>query len=417
MSHSLESAPRLRGLTETEQSAKRTLMGLLEQDRMRLLTRQPFIASLAMRMDLVPAVDYRLPTAATDGERLFFNPLFMLDLNENERLFVMAHEVWHCAALHFPRRREREFERWNIAIDHEVNNLLQEQGLTLVEGAILFTEWRGLNAEEVYERLPEQEDLLPDRGECADIHDPAIEAGQPVEEGIASAKDDADEEASSLPVDQDFCPGGSDRIWQSWPRRVHAAAQQTYRDLGRRPGWLKRILELHGKPELSWKELLRRFVDRVRTDHYRWTEPNRRFIGQGIILPGRSGERLEVAVALDVSGSTIGDMPRFLAELNGILKSYGRFNVRLMACDTEITFDETFSDDRPLPEELLLGGGGGTNLRPVFERLHKQRPKALIFLTDGYAEVPEHAPGFPVAWCLPFNGRVPTDWGEVVKLN
>ena len=51
--------------TELKQKAARTL----EFDRVRLLMDQPFIGGILIRLNLVPVIDCRCPTAMTDGCR------------------------------------------------------------------------------------------------------------------------------------------------------------------------------------------------------------------------------------------------------------------------------------------------------------------------------------------------------------
>lgn len=119
--------------------AKRTW----ERDRASLLIEQPFVAMLTMNLDIVPAVDCRLPTASTDGSRIYINPYFLKTLTSDERIFVLAHEVWHCALQHFPRQGPREPELWNVAIDHEVNAMLRGQGLTMPDDCVYFQQWEG----------------------------------------------------------------------------------------------------------------------------------------------------------------------------------------------------------------------------------------------------------------------------------
>ena len=43
--------------------------------------------------------------AATDGERIFMDIAFCTTLSNDERLFVMAHEVWHCVRSSFQNSR------------------------------------------------------------------------------------------------------------------------------------------------------------------------------------------------------------------------------------------------------------------------------------------------------------------------
>lgn len=388
-----------RELNEAERRAKREIMPVLERDRVQLMLAHPFLGSLAMRLDLVPVVDCRLSSAATDGESLFFDAQYMAEQDARTRLFIMAHEIWHCAALHIPRRGQRDQETWNLAVDHETNHVLGEQNLEIPAGAVHYPQHAGDNAETVYAALQRNPRRQLSRGTPGDLHDPARNLTVP----------------SSGPVDPDYRPVGDERIWKQWPRRVMVAAQQARRLYGRQPGWLDRLLEVVGEPAVPWQELLRRFVERSHASEYRWTRPNRRFISQGLILPGRHGEHLSLAVGIDTSASTIGELPRFMAELRGILSSFSRWRLRLIACDIRIVFDRTYSDEEPPPARLPLDAGGGTHLDPVIEALRDEPPAALVFLTDGCAPRPRQ-PDFPVLWALSSDGQRPADWGEVIEL-
>ena len=134
-------------------AAKAKVSELLAQDRQKLLMKLPFTGSLVMRLDLVPVSDERLPTAATDGDRVFVDIDFYMSLNAAERLFVLAHEVWHCALLHFLRRGDRDPKRFNIAADLEIHFLLTDEGLEAPFVLPHNPRWKGLSAEEIYERL------------------------------------------------------------------------------------------------------------------------------------------------------------------------------------------------------------------------------------------------------------------------
>ena len=100
---------------------------LLAQDRQKLLMKMPFIGALLMRLDLVPVRDERLDTAATDGDRIYVDIDFYMKLKSDERLFVLAHEAWHCALIHFMRRGDRNKEQFNIAADLEIHFILTGQ--------------------------------------------------------------------------------------------------------------------------------------------------------------------------------------------------------------------------------------------------------------------------------------------------
>ncbi|MDZ7790341.1 MAG: VWA-like domain-containing protein [Xanthomonadales bacterium] len=388
-----------RNLTDAERQSKRDILPVLERDRVQLMLSQPFLGSLAMRLEMVPVVDCRLPTAATDGERLFFNALFMSNLDADTRHFIVAHEVWHCAALHFPRRGERDPKIWNLAIDHETNHVLGQQGLTIPQGAVHYARHAGDNAETVYAALESNKCRQERSASLADEHDPVGSLNLPV----------------SGAVDPDYVPLESAETWKKWPARVNVAAQQLRRLHGHLPGYVRNLLELVGEPTVPWQEILRRFVERSHASEYHWTRPNRRYITQGLFLPGRHSEQLSLAVALDISGSVFGDLHRFMAELKGILDSFTHWRLRLLACDTRVVFDRVYTDQSPPPQRLPISAGGGTDLQPVFDALADEPPTALIYLTDGYADQPSR-PEFPVLWAIPPDGQRPVEWGELIEL-
>jgi predicted metal-dependent peptidase len=397
--------PVIRAPSSQEQADKRQALKLWEGDRSRLLLAQPFLALLAMQLDLVPVVDSRIATACTDGERVYVSARFLLDLEPEERVFVLAHEIWHCALGHFARRGNREARYWNLAVDHEVNALLEEQDFVVPEDAVLFESWRGRSAEMVDEWLQRRpERRLPERGRLADHHGALDEHAC----------------AGDAVADPEFRPGagGRDRIWQDWKTRVIAAAQQIEQRGGTLPGTVRRTLDAYRRPSVPWQRILRQFVHRSRRGRRTWTRPHRRFFGQGIILPGDDGGTLDIAVAIDTSGSTSGCLRDFVSEIRGIVSGYSVYRLRVLTNDAAVHSVQEFSPTRPLrPEALELAGGGGTDFRPVFDYLAREEPpEALVFFTDGFGEAPEHRPRWPVLWALPAHGAAPARWGRVVRL-
>jgi len=387
-------------LSDTDRRAKAEALALWERDRARLMLAQPFLALLAMQLELVPVVDARLDTAATDGERVFGDAHFLLGLSAGERVFVLAHEVWHCAALHFVRRGDRDAKRWNLAADHEVNALLREQGLRVPGDAVLYEGQCGQNAETVYLWLQNNPRESRARAPWADLHGPV--AAQTAHPGL---------------TDPDYQPGTGS--WQSWPSRVVSAAQQVQRQQGRLPAGVQQLVDDYRNPRLPWTTLLRRFVTRGLERRRRWMPPNRRYLSQGLYLPGQERvPRLEVALAIDTSGSTIPELPDFLSELLGIIKAFGDYRLRVLMCDAAVHSDETYTPlNPPVPGRVSFSGGGGTDFRPVFRRLQgSESPRVLVWLTDGMGRAPDESPPYPVLWALTHDGERPASWGEVVRL-
>ena len=322
-----------------------TLRGM-EQDRQKLLMRQPFIGMILMHLDFVP-ITSGCRTACTDGSRVFMNCQFYAKLDLEERLFVLAHETWHCVLLHFARRQNRNHHKFNIATDLEIHFILQKEKMK--EPFVLphDPEWDGLSAEEIYEKLGHKKEYGGKREKCKNpgccskgfdsneqSFDEHIYAGQ--------AKQDSEN-------DPDFAPCVNAQSVENMRQIVIQTACSIERRQGTLPGNLKEIVDRLRKPELNWKELLKQFVTSCLGGSRRWLPPARRYVGMGLYLQSRRNEKFSAVMAIDTSGSTTGDLPQFFAELSSLLKSFGNYELTVIQCDVEIQHMEKFSGDTPLP--------------------------------------------------------------------
>ena len=408
-----------------ELELKKTALSEAESARAQLLVRQPFVGMLAMRMELVTVVDSRMPTACTDGSVIYFSAPFLMNLSNEQRIFLMAHELWHCVFLHFKRKGSRDHERFNYATDLEVNFMLEQQGFDVIEFLPHKEEWRGLSAEAIYDLLESN----AQRPESADVHiyDKDSEDEQMPDSGGKSGDDEKDGNkrksgdqgigagnGSQWIKDDDYQPGVEPRADRKWRQWVVSAAQQVKRSKGDLPAYLEQMIKDQYQAELSWKEILQQFVSYCFGGSRQWLPPNRRHIHQGLYLPSRKDDFLSVVVAIDTSGSTMHDLPDFLAELKGIVTSFGRYDVTLIECDAEVQNVRHFSEWEPFEyEQFDFHGFGGTDFRPVFTWINNNiaEPRLLIFMTDGYGDVPANPPEYPMLWVLTSDGEPPAEWG------
>lgn len=121
-----------------------------------LTGRYRFFAELAYKLKIIYTRHPEIQTAAVDGTHLFINPDFFAPLTEKEIVFILCHEVLHCALLHFARMEGRNPKKWNYATDYEINLMLVEDGiLTQAEvnalQGLLNTKYKGMNAEQIYD--------------------------------------------------------------------------------------------------------------------------------------------------------------------------------------------------------------------------------------------------------------------------
>src|SRR5215469_10705806 len=106
----------------------------IERCSTQMLLMYPWWASLYL--NLVRIETEAVPTMATDGSLLFYNPKFTESLSDKECIGVLLHETAHCVLLHVYRRKYREPRQWNIAADKAVNAVLLAANVTLPKDCV-----------------------------------------------------------------------------------------------------------------------------------------------------------------------------------------------------------------------------------------------------------------------------------------
>jgi predicted metal-dependent peptidase len=363
-----------------------------------------FFATLVMKLHFAPS--YKVETTQTDGINVFYNPKFICSLPKEQVLGVVAHDATHVAHAHPARRAWRNKKKWAKATDCAINPILRECGFELPKEAIFpgKGEYKDVpvncSAEEAYSLIPDEcedeqaddeqaDDESSDPGGCGNTADPG--------DGSASARQES--EAKS----------------QQMMASAQQAASQKRGDL---PGSLQRAIDAALKSHIDWKAALREFVSRQARDDYSWMIPNRRFVSQGIYLPGmRSDELGDLIVFVDVSGSVTDKMLSiFAGELNAICEGFA-CKIKIIYHDTIIQKEEDWeASDGPLV--LKICGGGGTSHVPVFDWLGKQSelPTCVVCLTDLFTEFPKLGPDCPVLWCITGNPDSKAPFGRSLHM-
>jgi len=99
-------------------------------------------------------VDNQAKTAHTNGKDVYFNESFISTLNYEQRVFVFAHEIMHIAFDHVRRTKGKDDHKlWNIATDAVINQMLQGEGLPIMDGLVNIEEAIGKSAEYMYNQL------------------------------------------------------------------------------------------------------------------------------------------------------------------------------------------------------------------------------------------------------------------------
>ena len=360
--------------------------------RAQLLLKQPFFGTLCLRLTPIETED--IPTAGTDGKRLLYNPKFFLNMTDQQRVGLLAHEVMHVVFMHMARLNERDHYLWNVAGDYVINLVVRDAGLQLPPTDLLDDKYADMTTDEVYRKLQEDPDSQPQGGG----EDGKESFGNCVQESSAINKNPGEFEADM--------------------RVAIKQAAEAAKAQGKLPGSLETLLGDIVEPKVNWKERLARFLRNNNKSDYSWQKPNRRFIGQGLYLPSMYAPSIEeIGVITDTSGSrTDEELNQDLSEISAMLIDANVDNVHFMQADTEVTAEETFTRES-LPLKVTMQGRGGTAFGPAIAEMADKHPNisCLIYLTDLEASDFGTEPHFPVVWVSNYSTEAP--YGEIIKTN
>jgi len=131
---------------------------LLQDIKKLMIIRYPRFAGEIAKTNLEYALDLPSHTAATDGNTIYFDPSFLNGLSDEDKLFVIAHELMHIKFEHMFRMKDkngnlRDPQVWNIATDAIINANLERDGFKLKEGYVNIKDALNYNSEELYDKL------------------------------------------------------------------------------------------------------------------------------------------------------------------------------------------------------------------------------------------------------------------------
>jgi predicted metal-dependent peptidase len=405
----------------------------LSKARRDLVLDTPWFGTLSLRLRFV--CDPSTQTMATNGTVLKWSPAFVATVSDRVLKTIVAHEVAHCAFLHPYRCAGKNQKVWNIACDHVVNLLLRENGFELWPHGCQDARFRGMGAEQVYAILRKEQQEKGDQG--GEQGDGPVQPGEveAPEKGKGDEKgEDQGEGTDGEPSDEEGETGGVEgkessevpiepMTEQDWAIAAEQAAMVTRR-AGRMGGTLDRAIGQAREPQVDWLDVCREFVVQNIVTDADWSVPNRRFIAQGMYLPGNKRENTAtLGIGLDTSGSVSQpELDTSGSEVTNLVQEARPESIRVVYCDTRLhpnaegEVEDVFTPD----DEIVFRarGGGGTNLKVAFDHFNENPPAALIFFTDTYTDWRSiKEPEYPVLLVLPAHAtNQAPDWARVVQL-
>ena len=328
--------------------------------------------------------DDSIPTAATEGTAIYFNPEFFMKLSPEERVFVLIHESMHCAYLHMDRLQDREHRKWNIAADHVINLQLLERGFKMPANGVADYQYQGLSTEEVYKLLPDPQEGEGEGGIGMDLKDPT-ESSEQLQSNI-----------------QDILV------------RASIQAKMAGDSPGSIPGDIQIFLDRLLKPKLPWNRILQKFLQTFAKNDYTFKRPNRRFFPKHHLPSLYSESLLNLAIAVDTSGSVSDtEFNRFVSETHSILRMMKPEKITLIQFDTAI---KSVTGIRNVNElmKITFVGRGGTKITPVLDWVNENKPQVLLVFSDGEFRFYSTETKIQTIWLIHNNEHFKAPFGKII---
>jgi predicted metal-dependent peptidase len=350
--------------------------------RIHLLTHRPFYAHLTLKLKLEWMEDVPGGISCTDGQSLFINPAEFVKLTKLQQVTILVHEVLHPACGHLWRKGAREMQKWNVACDIAIDNLitadgfektqwemdraqfLQKQGMTVEQFA-------GQTSEQIYDKLPN----MP--------KSPCSCGGQ----GKGCFEDKSGDSQ-----------GDRSEAEAEWKGAVVAAGQLA----GKQPGaWQELVKAAMPKPPFHLK--LFEYLNRGLGGDSDWGSLNRRCMWRGLYLPTETRTVMgRVSWICDTSGSMCQEQLKLAFGYFRGFRDAHPCVADLICCDYGVSSHKTYEEWETLPETFEAKGRGGTSFDAPFALLREKKidSRVVIYVTDGYGTCTARKPECPVLWLI-----------------
>lgn len=362
----------------------------------RLTMRYPFWCEIFFSMTVEETEG--VPTAGTDGRKLFINPDWWKSLSLDHQVGVTAHELAHKIFLHCTRQGNRDPNIWNVACDHAINNMLMANGFTLPTPNCCDPQYNGWLAEAIYadlikkQKQQQQDDPNGGQGNATDGN------GNPIP-GVPKEWEKM----------KDIIPpaNASPEEIEKHETEVKALVDRAIANakaMGKLPSGIEAgVVEVYKASKEPWYNRLHRYMQSLSTSNYNWARLNRRTLrSHGVFSPLHLSEALgEIAIFIDTSGSCYdrAAQANFCGHLNAILAEAKPHRIHLFYFDARV-YDGGTIEAGELDFSTRPKGGGGTDFRPIFEAIEEDgiAIELCIILTDLEGRFPATAPEYPVIW-------------------
>lgn len=400
----------------------------IDRIKRKLLIKYPTFGSVIANLEFQESID--IATSETDGKVLLYNPKFLGDLSEKQQIFIFAHEVCHVAFEHIFRSEGKDKRLWKTATDSVINALLKQDGLPMVEGVVNIPEAINYDADEMYNKLCQQEETTGIGHDTHSLWDKAIEDRKKEQQKEAEKKEQEqrqtkkrekaegkEQEKKETEEKSKFVEQGEKETFKQNKIERRKQLQELSRELANKSSHEAGDgIQREGKslsdigiatPLIDWRKLLKqaiRYDEEYTRKNARMRNGYFRHRIEQIPMP-------EAEILLDTSGSVSEVLLKnFLRECKNILDNskvkVGCFNTEFHGF-TELKNPEDIDNMRfPI--------GGGTDFNAAVGAFSRKAPNKIIF-TDGKANMPKETVR-NVIWVVFGDKKINPKGGKVINI-
>ena len=446
---------------------------MISRAKIQMMKPKPFFSDLAIMLGAIE--EFSIPTAATDGEHLYYNPEWIEKLSQDEVTGAILHEVLHAALGHLWRKGNRDMPRWNLAADYAVNAIIHdEEHVKLPKGHIYSEKYINMSAEEIYKKLKdtktkskcpfcggtgkkqkggggegkeekgggEGDKKKKDGGEGdkeqkggGEGDKKQKDSGEGDKEKNGGEKGDKKQKGGKGGSHKhdgsgEYCPHCSHAKWgkpnkkmtKKKMKRLRKRWEGTMKEISKHRGDTPTGMERYVKKldsKEDWKQILVNYLANSKSD-FDFMTRDRRMMGSPFYLPDMRDEMnlQDVIVVFDTSGSVSDDdLSLYFSETKEIINTFPNARGWVTDCDCEVYSFEPIEKLDKLSKSFR--GYGGTSHVPVFQKIEEEKivPSVVICFTDLYTQFPIKHPPYPVLWVVNQGGdSKDAPFGRTIRL-
>lgn len=409
-------------MNEIKEKLRQAGISILSLSRNELYVSMRFLdialASLKYEMNL------STKTIGTDGVSILFNPRYLMDMYQSDRVLVnraYLHMLLHNIFCHDFSYKDKNLENWNLACDIAAESIIDSMESEAVR--ITVSDYR----EYIYGRLKKEMRVLNAQSIYHYLMNTFISQREFDRMCQAFIVDDHkfwehDEQEQQNQEQQQQ----RQEDWQDISEKMQTNMQTISSQYGDMAGDLLACLELEHRERYNYRDFLKHFAawgeeivpDEDSFDYILYTYGMEHYKNMPFIEPleYKDVKKIdEFIIAIDTSESCPPETVKiFLEETFSMLSDresfFKKVNIHLIQCDAGISSDTVICDAEGLAQfmnKFQVSGFGGTDFRPVFDYTSKliedgvfTHLKGLIYFTDGYGEFPAQRPPYETAFVL-----------------